>query len=95
MTWHQTVTVTFRLSPRFCRRVSAAFLKRDLASNIVMICNVKTGTAVLALVNLQLASKTTGKLIFHHVGSQYSLTEIWGGAGSQGMVLSAPRGNGA
>ena len=67
-------------------------IKRDIDSNIVTIRNVKTGAAVLALVNLQLASKTTGKLIFHHVGSQYSLTEIWDGAGTPGMALSAPKG---
>jgi hypothetical protein len=67
-------------------------VKRDLDSNIVMLRNVKTGTAVLALVSLQLASKTTGKLIFHHVGSQYSLTEIWGIDGNPGMVLSTPKG---
>jgi hypothetical protein len=67
-------------------------VKRDFASNIVTVRNDKTGTTVLALVNLQPASKTTGKLIFHHVGSQYSLTEIWDGAGSQGMALSTPKG---
>jgi hypothetical protein len=68
-------------------------VKRDIDSNIVTVRNVKTGTTVLALVKLQLASKTTGKLIFHQVGSQFSLTEIWGGAGSPGMGLSVPKRN--
>ena len=62
-------------------------------TGIVTIRNVKTGAAVLALVTRQLPSKTTGKLIFHQVGSQYALTEIWGGAGSPGMGLSVPKRN--
>jgi hypothetical protein len=69
-------------------------IKRDLDTNIVMIRNVKTGKAVLALATRQLASKTTEKLIFRHVGNQYSLTEIWGAAGSPGMGLSVPKRNG-
>jgi hypothetical protein len=68
-------------------------IHRDIDSNFVMIRNVHTGAAVLALVHLQPASKTTGKLIFHRVGSQYSLTEIWGGAGSLGMALPVPKRN--
>jgi hypothetical protein len=68
-------------------------IKRDISTDIVTIRNVNTGAAVLALVARQLPSKTTGKLIFHHVGSQYALTEIWGGAGTPGMGLSVPKRN--
>jgi hypothetical protein len=67
-------------------------VKTDFDTNIIMIRNVKTGKAVLALVARELTSKTTDKLIFRHAGSQYILTEIWGEAGSPGRSLSAPKG---
>ena len=66
-------------------------MKTDNDTNIVMMRNVKTGAAVMALVTPESPSKKTGKLIFRHVGSQYSLTEIWGEAGSVGMAISAPK----
>jgi hypothetical protein len=68
-------------------------ISKESDANVVMMRNVKTGAAVMALVTPESPSKKTGKLIFHHVGSQYSLTEIWGEAGSQGLAISTPKRN--
>jgi hypothetical protein len=64
---------------------------RKFGTNVVMISNVRTGAAVLALGNVESPSKITQKLIFHRDGSHYTLTEIWGAAGSNGMAILAPR----
>jgi hypothetical protein len=31
------------------------------------------------------------KLIFRHIGNSYFLAEIWGGAGTSGMTIQAPK----
>ena len=62
-------------------------IDREIGSSFVTVRNVKTGTSVQAVGRTESASKKTEKLIFHHYGSQYLLAEIWGTAGSQGMVL--------
>ena len=64
---------------------------KQFGTNVVMISNVRTGAAVLALGTAQSPSKITEKLIFHRDGSHYTLTEIWGAAGSNGMTILAPR----
>jgi hypothetical protein len=66
-------------------------IDREIGSSFVTVRNVQTGTSVLAMGRTESASKKTEKLIFHHYGSQYLLAEIWGAAGSQGMVLPTTR----
>jgi hypothetical protein len=66
-------------------------IDREIGSSFVTVRNVKTGTSVQAVGRTESASKKTEKLIFHHYGSQYLLAEIWGAAGSQGMVLPTRR----
>jgi hypothetical protein len=66
-------------------------IDREIGSSFVTVRNVKTGTSVQAVGRTESASKKTEKLIFHHYGSQYLLAEIWGAAGSQGMVLPTTR----
>jgi hypothetical protein len=36
-------------------------------------------------------SKTSAKLVFHHLGNQYFLAEVWGDAGEQGMTIPASK----
>ena len=64
-------------------------IDREIGSSFVIVRNVQTGASLLAMGRTESASKKTDKLIFHHYGSQYTLSEIWGAAGSQGMVLPA------
>jgi len=66
-------------------------IANDMDTNFITIRNVKTNDAVLALGTRQSPSKTTNKLVFRHVGDQYSLTEIWGSAWEPGMNLATPK----
>jgi hypothetical protein len=66
-------------------------IQNDLGTNLVTVRNVQTGTSVLAMGRRESPSKKTDKLIFHHYGSQYFLTEILGSKGSQAMVFPATR----
>ncbi len=66
-------------------------VKKQFGTNVVMISNVRTGAAVLVLGNAESPSKIAEKLIFHRDGSHYTLTEIWGAAGSNGMTIPAAR----
>jgi hypothetical protein len=62
-------------------------VRNEIGTNVVMISNAQTGTSALAMGRRESPAKTTDKLIFHRYGSQYFLTAIVGGKGSQGMVL--------
>jgi len=66
-------------------------IANDTDTNFITIRNVQTNDAVLALGTRQSPSKTTDKLVFRHVGDQYSLTEIWGSAWQPGMTLATPK----
>jgi hypothetical protein len=60
-------------------------------SNVVIVRNLQTGTSAVAMGRQESPSKKTDKLIFHRYGSQYFLTEILGGQGSQAVVLTATK----
>jgi hypothetical protein len=60
-------------------------------SNVVTVRNVQTGASALALGRQESPSRKTDKLIFHRYGSQYFLTAILGGRGSDAMVLPASK----
>jgi hypothetical protein len=62
-------------------------VRTEIGTNFVMIHNVQSGTSALAMGRRESPSKKTDKLIFHRYGSQYFLTAIVGGRGSQGIVL--------
>ena len=62
-------------------------VRNEIGSNMVMIQNVQTGTSALAMGRRESPSKKNDKLIFHRYGTQYFLTAIVGGKGSQGMVF--------
>ena len=68
-------------------------MKKEFGTNIVLIRNVKTNAMVLAIGTGQSPSKTTGKLIFRRVGSQYILTEILGTTGQTAMAFAVPKRN--
>jgi hypothetical protein len=63
-------------------------VKKDFETFSVMIRNVRTGKAVLAMGTPQNLSGKTAKLVFRHVGDQYTLTQIWGAEGRMGMALA-------
>jgi hypothetical protein len=55
--------------------------------NTIMIRNCNTSAAVLSPARREYPRETSSKLVFHHLGNQYFLIQIWGVAGSTGMTL--------
>jgi hypothetical protein len=63
-------------------------VKKSFESSTIIIRNTRTGKAVVAIGTQQNLSGKNGKLVFRHVGDQYTLTQIWGAEGSNGMPLA-------
>jgi hypothetical protein len=61
--------------------------RADFDSNFVMVSNRNTGETVLSLFRKETPGRLNHKLIFHHQGNQYSLSDIWGSEGSVGMAM--------
>ncbi len=57
----------------------------------MQIRNCDTNAAALSQVRRDASSDGRARLVFHRVGNQYFLTQIWGAAGSQSMVLPASK----
>ena len=55
--------------------------------NTVMVQNDETSSAILAIARHENPRDTSAKLVFHHVGNQYFLAEIWRGPGTDGMIV--------
>jgi hypothetical protein len=53
----------------------------------IVIRNGDTGAATLSLVRQDSPGKSSPKLVFHHLGSQYFLAQVWGAAGREGMII--------
>ena len=62
-------------------------IKSDIGSNVITVHNVQNGTSAMALGRRESPARTSDKLIFHRYGSQYFLTAILGGKGSEAMVF--------
>jgi len=54
--------------------------------NTIAIQNGRT--SALSSVRREYPRNTRAKLVFHHLGNQYFLAEIWRGADSTGMVIA-------
>jgi hypothetical protein len=63
--------------------------RADFDSNFVMVSNRSTGETVLSLFQRETPGHVRNKLIFHHRGNQYFLSEIWGSEGNAGMAMPA------
>jgi len=55
----------------------------------IQIQNNDTGATILSLVRSELPSDRTPRLVFHYVGNQYFLSQVWGREGSAGMTVPA------
>ena len=53
----------------------------------IVIRNGETGTAVLSVVRKDSPSKSSPKLVFHQLGSQYFLAQVWGAEGRAEMII--------
>jgi hypothetical protein len=65
--------------------------RADFDSNFIMVSNIDTGDTVLSLFQRETTGHVNRKLIFHHRGNQYFLSEIWGADGSSGMAMPATK----
>jgi hypothetical protein len=61
--------------------------RADFDSNFVMVSNRYTGETVLSMYQRESPGHVRNKLVFHHRGDQYLLSDIWGGEGSAGMAV--------
>jgi hypothetical protein len=66
---------------------SYSILSNSAAS--IQIRNNDTGAAVLSLVRSELPGDRAPRLVFHYVGNQYFLSQVWGSEGSSGMTVPA------
>jgi hypothetical protein len=60
----------------------------ELGSYGIEIRNRETNAGALSTARHEYQSDSGTKLVFHHLGGQYFLAEIWGGAGTTGMVMA-------
>ncbi len=56
-------------------------------ASAIMILNMQTNAGAMANAGREQSRDTEPKLVFHRVGSQYFLAEIWRGGGSDGMII--------
>ncbi|MFZ0806643.1 MAG: hypothetical protein WAN03_10695 [Candidatus Sulfotelmatobacter sp.] len=57
-------------------------------SNAIIVRNLATGESAMSLAASQeSAEPTTSKLVFHHVGAEYFLAEVWRVSGTDGKTL--------
>jgi hypothetical protein len=59
--------------------------------SLIVIGNGQTRKSVYSQAQREGPSKTSAKLVFHHLGNQYFLAEVWGDAGEQGMTIPASK----
>ena len=53
----------------------------------IVIRNGETGAGTLSVVRRDSYGKSSPKLVFHRLGSQYFLAQVWGAEGSGGMII--------
>ena len=53
----------------------------------VVIRSADTGKSILSLARAESPTNQTPKLVFHHLGNQYLLAEVWGAEGRAGMIV--------
>jgi hypothetical protein len=62
-------------------------IKLVQGANAITIENGETRAAALSIVRRQGRSDPESKLVFHHVGDQYFLTEVWNSSDAGGMIV--------
>jgi hypothetical protein len=64
---------------------------KAVSQSLTEISNGQTMKPIYSQAQWQGPSKTSAKLVFHHLGNQYFLAEVWGDAGEQGMTIPASK----
>jgi hypothetical protein len=55
------------------------------------IQNGDSGTSVLSLIRTEVPRAGSPKLVFHNLGNQYFLAEVWGADGKAGLIVPASK----
>jgi len=67
-------------------------VKVDVASSgAIMIRNGETSAAAVSTARRESPRKTNAKLVFHKVGTQYFLAEVWKGSDAEGLIVPTSR----
>lgn len=53
----------------------------------VTIQSYETGKSILSLARTELPGKGSSKLVFHNLGNQFFLSQVWGAEGRAGLVI--------
>jgi hypothetical protein len=72
--------------PAGCYEISSA-----QTDSTIMLRNCDTGKAVLSHVRPEYPRDTKSEMVFHRLGNQYFLSEIWGAAGNAEVTLPASK----
>ncbi len=63
----------------------------DASAGAIMVRNDDTSAAAISLARREGPRETAPKLVFHHVGNQYFLAEIWHGPDTDGRIVPTSR----
>ena len=66
-------------------------VKIGTSGGTIMVQNDETSSAAMAIARHEYPRDTDAKLVFHRVGNQYFLAEIWRGPGIDGMIVPTSR----
>ena len=69
---------------------SGRYLVTSNSRGVITIQNEDTSVAVISLARRELPKATSPKMVFHHIGNQYFLSQIWG-TGGDGLTLGTTR----
>ena len=67
-------------------RITAGYTR-----NTIIVRNCETGKSVISGARQEYPRTTSSKMVFHLLGNQYFLAQIFGAAGSTGMTLPASK----
>jgi hypothetical protein len=67
---------------------AGTYVVNAIGLNTMEIENAQTRAGALSVVGRDYENGSVAKLVFHRLGDQYFLTEIWRGAGTSGMVIA-------
>jgi hypothetical protein len=59
----------------------------NAAGTAIVILNAKTNAGAVSMVGREYPRQTSAMLVFHRIGSQYFLAEVWKGSGNEGMIV--------
>ena len=66
---------------------SGRYIVKTDGQGVITIQSYETGTSIMSLARKESPRKTNPKLVFHQVGNQYFLSQVWGAEGTAGLTI--------